>query len=479
MSIKIDSKTVKSGFKAHSCLGLFSAALLYLISVSGILSVFYQEFDRWEQPDIPEYQQFSPEHMSSSIEKYIALLGKTPERIYIVLPTEGFPRTHITDGIDEWYLDSNGEFKDAPEVPWTMMVRELHGHLLLPHIIGMSLVGLMGVLCLALIISGVIAHPSIFKDAFLWRAGKKTLRIQQMDLHNRIGVWGLPFHFMMAFTGAFMGLGAVLMTLTSIVMFSGDPEDVTDAIYGQDPVMEQQALNVNFQQAFITLKEKQPEVNPIYIVLHKAGTSEQLLEIAATAPGRLVYSELYRFNANGTWLNQQGLITGAIGGQIAYSTYRLHFGHFHSNWVKLLYGIMGIAFTYLIVSGINIWLARRKYQTWVNSLWNGWVVGTLIAFASSCWMGLIGFNPVVIFFSTLGAVVMVSILGKGYVKVTNGFYIVLAFNILLIPIMHAMKFDFFSLNLMQYAIYTVVILLGLGLTGMTYKKYELNSRSKV
>lgn len=470
MGMKLDKKTVKSGFKAHSWLGLFSAALLYLISVSGILSVFYEEFDRWEQPDVPEYNVFSPQHMSASIEKYITLLGKTPESIYIVLPTEGFPRTHITDGIDEWYLDSNGEFKDVPMVPWITMVRELHGHLLLPHIIGMSLVGLMGVLCLALIISGVVAHPSIFKDAFLWRSGKKNQRIEQMDLHNRIGVWGLPFHFMMAFTGAFMGLGAVLMALTSLALFSGDPEDVIDAIYGQDPVTEQQALNVNFQQAFLTLKENQPEVTPIYIVLHKAGTPEQLLEIAATAPGRLAYSELYRFNANGEWLDQQGLINGAIGAQVAYSTYRLHFGHYHSNWVKLLYGIMGIAFTYLIVSGINIWLARRKHQTWVNSLWSGWVMGTLIAFASSCWMRLLGFNPEVIFFSTLAAVVTISIFGKGHVKMVNIFYMALAINILLIPIVHAIKFDLSVFNSIQCSIYIATIISGIGLAGLTYKK---------
>lgn len=469
MEIKLNTLTVKSGLKAHSLIGLFSAGLLYLIAVSGSLSVFFEEFDRWEQPNVPEYKIFSPEKMKTAVDEYINRVGEIPKSLYIVLPTEGFPRTHITDGETEWYLAESGEFMQSPDVPWTTFIRELHGHLTLPHTLGMSIVGIMGVLCLALIISGVIAHPSIFKDAFLWRVGK-TSRVQQMDLHNRLGVWGLPFHFMIAISGAFMGFGGIFMAITSYVIFSGDPQEVVDAIYGKDPVIAHQTLEVNYTQAFATLKQRQPEVTPIYMVLHNAGKPEQLLEIAATSPGRLSYSEIYRFNSKGEWVNQQGLINGPIGGQFAYSMYRLHFGHYHSNWVKLLYGIMGIAFTFLIVSGINIWLARRKYQTWVNSLWNGWVMGTLIAFASSCWMRFIGFNPETVFFSTLGATVLTSILGKGHMKITNAFYVALAINILLIPIVHAINFNFLALDSMQYAIYTAVILFGIGLTGITYKR---------
>lgn len=474
MSIKLSSTSVKSGLKAHSWIGLFSAGLLYLIAVSGTLSVFFEEFDRWEQPNVSEYKTFSPVLMAPAIDEYVSRLEQAPNSIYIVLPTEGFPRTHITDGVDEWYLDEKGQFEDKPDVPWTMLVRELHAHLLLPHTIGMALVGLTGVLCLALIISGVIAHPSIFKDAFTWRVGK-TQRVQNMDLHNRIGVWGLPFHFMIAITGAFMGFGAIFMAITSYVMFSGDPEDVVSAIYGEDPIMENQAKKVDYPRAFKTLKEHAPDVTPIYVVIHNAGQPNQLLEIAATSPGRLSYSEMYRFESNGDWVNQQGLVNGSIGGQVAYSTYRLHYGHFHSNWVKLLYGIMGIAFVYLIVSGIKIWLTRRKYQTWVNGLWNGWVMGTLIGFASSCWMSFMGINPQISFFAVLAAVVVGFIAGKNSISVKNAALVVLAICLLLIPTVHAAVYDFSISNFVQNAVYSVLILLGLFCAAVSYRRVAINS----
>lgn len=45
-------------------------------------------------------------------------------------------------------------------------------------------------------------------------------------------------------------------------------------------------------------------------------------------PGRLVYSEIYRFTLDGEYINHQALSDGPAGRQLAYSVYRLHFGQF-------------------------------------------------------------------------------------------------------------------------------------------------------
>lgn len=50
--------------------------------------------------------------------------------------------------------------------------------------------------------------------------------------------------------------------------------------------------------------------------------------IAAMLPGRLVYSEIYRFTLDGEYINHQALSDGPAGRQLAYSVYRLHFGQF-------------------------------------------------------------------------------------------------------------------------------------------------------
>lgn len=59
--------------------------------------------------------------------------------------------------------------------------------------------------------------------------------------------------------------------------------------------------------------------------------------------------------------------------------YRLHFGHFGGWWTKVIYLLLGLALTIISVSGINIWLAKRKYKDAINHVWTGFVWGAPIA----------------------------------------------------------------------------------------------------
>src|SRR5690606_4780839 len=45
---------------------------------------------------------------------------------------------------------------------------------------------------------------------------------QEADLHNRIGVWGLPFHVMISLTGALLGLTTIIVGVLALAVFKGD-----------------------------------------------------------------------------------------------------------------------------------------------------------------------------------------------------------------------------------------------------------------
>ena len=53
------------------------------------------------------------------------------------------------------------------------MLRHLHASLLLPEIFGVIIVGIFGVFLLAIILTGVFAHPKMFRDAFRLKLGGK------------------------------------------------------------------------------------------------------------------------------------------------------------------------------------------------------------------------------------------------------------------------------------------------------------------
>lgn len=404
----LSADTVKSSLKSHSHIALWFSALLYLICLSGSVAVFFEEFERLEQPHINEYSNFPAESIQPAIDEYIKRLGKIPTATYIVLPTDDFPRTHITNGPDEWYLNQDGSFSEPVSNPWTGMLKDLHTSLHLPHIIGMTLVGFFGVVLFSLIISGIFSHPKLFKDAFLLRR-TRSVQLKNTDWHNRLSVWGLPFHLMIAMTGAFIGLSSVLISITALSFFDNNTQHVIAAIYGDEPILDGNANNINYPEAFKQLKLQAPQAQPIYLVVHNMASKEQLLEIAAILPNRLIYSEMYRFNERGEFLDKQGMSDGPAGRQVSYSTYRLHFGHFDSFWVKPIYFMMGLMLSLMAVYGMNIWFAKRAHRSWVNHAWQGWVWGIPLALLLSAIMSLCAIDPYYSFYLSLISLLLLNI----------------------------------------------------------------------
>jgi len=192
MSIKPSANFVKQSLNAHSAIGLFIGALLYFICLTGSLAVFFEEFERWEQPTIPEFQDYSAPQIEHAVTHFLDRSETTPETLYVVLPTDAVPRMHIADEQQEWFVKPDGSLTEPPKEGWTLMLKKLHAQLHLPETIGMIIVGIVGVLLCSLILSGLFTHARLFKDAFHFRRGG-SIRLAQADLHNRLSVWGTPF----------------------------------------------------------------------------------------------------------------------------------------------------------------------------------------------------------------------------------------------------------------------------------------------
>lgn len=386
------SKTlIKRMLSAHKWFGLAFGAVLYLLCLTGALLVFSGEIERWEHAGVPEFKALNVDALERAYQQTLARAEEPPKTLWLVLPTESLPRAHVSLGEEEWYTDEQGNLLDSPSVQWKDMLTHLHYYLHLPETFGMIVVGIFGVVLLALSISGVFSHPTIIKDAFKFRSGK-SFRLMQTDLHNRIGVWGLPFNIMIALTGAFIGLLSILVLVLAPLFYGGDRQAVSDAVYGADIEVSEQAENFDIANALNQLKVVAPNATPIYFSFQKPGTSEQFVEIAATLPGRLIYSEIYRFDAEGRYINHQGMSDGPVARQVAYSVYRLHFGAFGGYAIKFLYFICGIALCLLCVSGLTIWFEKQKHQTRLNQMWGATVWGVPISLFVSAWFCLLAIN---------------------------------------------------------------------------------------
>ncbi|MEO0872282.1 MAG: PepSY-associated TM helix domain-containing protein, partial [Pseudomonadota bacterium] len=89
--------------------------------------------------------------------------------------------------------------------------------------VGRIIVGLVGIAFLLLILTGIVAHTKITKELFTLRY-LKSVRLKWQDSHKVMGLWTSPFAAMIALTGAFLGVVALLLPLMAFVTMKGDQE---------------------------------------------------------------------------------------------------------------------------------------------------------------------------------------------------------------------------------------------------------------
>ena len=86
-----------------------------------------------------------------------------------------------------WYTNHDGSLGNVVENKWTELLIDMHLYITIPNSVGMILVSTLGAMLCALIISGLFAHPRIFKDAFKLRLSSGT-RLEQVDINNQLSV---------------------------------------------------------------------------------------------------------------------------------------------------------------------------------------------------------------------------------------------------------------------------------------------------
>jgi uncharacterized iron-regulated membrane protein len=382
MSAMIEPGTVKKALSAHAAIGLIAGALLYIVSLTGTVAVFYQELQRVEQPNAPEMVSIAPEAVQRGIEAVLASEAGQPTttHLYVHLPDRELPRATITTDTQALHLAPDGSVAQPEEIEWSDFLVKLHYTLNLPALVGITIVGILGVMMLALAVSGVVAHPRIFRDAFRLRA-RNDNGVGLADWHNRLSVWTLPFSVAIALTGALIGLASVTAYGIAVDDYDGDIEAVFSPIFGAEGEADPRPAPVpDVATAFAHMASEYPDVHLTYAIVHDPLTQGQHVQLVGEHERRLVFGEYYAFNAKGEFEHAAGLSDGELGQQAAASTYQLHFGTFAGLPGKLAYFLFGIALTAICATGTYIWLGKRRRrgveEPLLRGAWHGVVFGT-------------------------------------------------------------------------------------------------------
>ncbi|MHA6769017.1 PepSY-associated TM helix domain-containing protein [Sphingobium ummariense] len=357
---------VRAVLKGHSGLGLAFAALLYLICLTGTVAVFANEFQRWENPAAEHMEAMSGEAAQTAYRAVLDRAEGPVEHVLIIMPSEDRPwpaiRVDAKDGSQtSWIADKAGRITGEVRDGWTRFLTRLHINLHLPRSWGGFIVGLAGVALLSSLISGVLAHPRIFRDAFHLRLGGSR-RLQEADIHNRIGVWGLPFHLIVSLTGALLGLSTIIIGALGMAVFLGDTAKVYAIFTPPHPVEDARpAPPLDLRPMFAQIAARAPRGRISYLAIeHPVEMGGAAMFEVADGSSRLANADNYAFDRQGRLYHEQKAAENNVGQQILGSLGPLHFGWFGGGTIKIAYSLLGLGLTYLAAGGVTIWLARRR-----------------------------------------------------------------------------------------------------------------------
>ncbi len=378
------SKQVSRALEAHLVIALALGGLIYILAVTGTLSVFNREIQRWEQPHAPEMTSITPAAAAAAAKSVFEGEAIPTTHLYINFPQPDLPRTVITTDTQALFANADGTIAGREHFPWTQFLLDLHYYLHLPQVLGLTVVGALGAFLLAMSISGFMAHPRIFRDAFTFRRGPGLLPM--VDLHNRLSVWTAPFHISNALTGALLGLASILAYAIAAVSFEGDLDPVYGPVFGQESApLETPAPLAEIQGPLQHMASQFPDLNPTFFILHDPATAGQHTSIVAQHPDRLIFGDYYNFDAEGRYLGNVGMSDGTLGQQIMGSVYNVHFGNWGRLGVKIGYGIFGLALCIVVASGLRIYFLRRRLKgraaPRLESAWEAVVWGTPLLLA--------------------------------------------------------------------------------------------------
>jgi uncharacterized iron-regulated membrane protein len=380
---------VRVALAGHSLLGLVFGAVVYQVCLTGTVSVFSADLKRWEQPNAPVVDAVSPEGYAAAAAGALARAGAVGKTIVLFGPTDARPRFEVrVPGAGENALaDREGSVVGGVSTPWTELVVSLHEELHLPYPWGALVIALTGAILLALVINGLCAHPRIFRDAFHLRLGGAP-RLSEADIHNRLSVWGLPFHIAVTLTGTILALAGVLGPLLLMLSYAGDIDRGLREVLGPQPSYQHmEPAPLPDIAGLIRQVEARAPAKVSFIEIQQAGTAGQVLRIDTGAPGHLANGESYVFSGEGAALGSVGYSDGPAAKQLIAALTPLHYGTFAGLPIRLIYGGLGLALCAICATGVNIWLIRRResgarYAAWTRT-WIAVVWGQPIALAGA------------------------------------------------------------------------------------------------
>ena len=386
---KLPKEETQSLVALHGWSAILLGFLLYAVVVTGTVAVLAEEIRHWSIGEVnPEnplttdvdtaLRQLAPQVKPEFLED-IGISSSPRGNLQLFLHQH---RTNDSGQIEEYgvqfevdtatgkvlqeRLGTGSElFESEPLGALSRFFVAIHTELHLPSPWGLLLTGILGLAMLVAAVTGFVMHRHLIADMFVLRRDRSSLA-KKRDVHTVAGTWGLPFAFVLAFTGSFFSFaGSFGIPAMAMVAFGGDQETMIRTLIGV-PATESDtpADTVNINRIIADGYQRGGE-HATFVSIAHYGRDDAKVTLFLPPEEKKLDSVVYEYNgASGEFVRQKPPIGIAPSlGSTAFSLMGpLHFGHFAGLLSKAVWVALGFSSCYVILTGFTLWTARRAKE---------------------------------------------------------------------------------------------------------------------
>lgn len=363
------TRHIKRWYGVHKWTSLICTVFMLLLCLTGLPLIFHHEIEEWLADDshaapavtttVPDLDQMVAQALIRHPDKQPRVLSWDPEEGHVNVAIAPPGRDQDFSAFSSVEFDAGTGHMlpadpDEGQLDFMTLMFRLHTDLFggLP---GMLFLGLMGILLVVSIISGVVVYgPFMRKLEFGTVRKTQSPRLKWLDLHNLLGIVTLCWFLVVSATGVINTLSTPLIQLWSL----GELSEMI-APYKNKPEPTHMA---SVQEAVTTARATLPDMEPSFVLwpryIVEANRHHYMVMMRGTTPltSRLLKPVLIEADT-GKFYMQRDLpwyLSTLLVSQ------PLHFGDYGGLPLKILWTLLDLITLVVLGSGLYLWLARRK-----------------------------------------------------------------------------------------------------------------------
>jgi uncharacterized iron-regulated membrane protein len=485
----MNKNSLKALTNAHAWVGLVISTILFIIFFAGSISLFRDDINAWE---LNPHYAVNEQSETLFLDSVISTVSKaydinTHGRFILSMPSAEQPlaslyfeeKTSVDKHVDQHLiLAPNGKIIGYGNgSSWGNFLYQLHYDLHIPEV-GLYFVGIVSLFFFVALLSGVVIHwRKIISKFFQYRKDGKKDKL--LDAHNLIGVMGLPFHIMYAFSGLVFNLLIIYQISYAVVLYGGDQNKLFAAAGVVDVHSEETKIVMPVQgidNLYLTAKASLGEVSINRVsVDHFGAESASVTFMGADKSQFSTRKEATYHIASGRvlYLTKDNFDNDLRGGLAVISS--LHFGNFAGYLIRALFFILGIGTCYIILTGNLMWIQKKANLRdekqnplglkIVYAMTTGGFIGTIFAcavgfvFARTIPIDYIGRSDLIsyLFFGCLFTAIVVSLNIKVQKQFATIFLKITALILAITPILDWLIVSQGIMAMLKFGYYHVIV----------------------